>query len=90
MSMKPTSDPADRSNPGSPPESAIRCQQLRPPDAYGAYPRLSDAQVAALGSLDERRTQPGEVLFQEGERNCDFDVSPESRSCDLGTNSAGV
>jgi hypothetical protein len=45
------------------------------PDTYGAYPRLSDAQIAALAALGQRRsTQSAEVLFHEGERNCDFFV----------------
>jgi thioredoxin reductase (NADPH) len=45
------------------------------PDPQGAYPRLSDAQVAALaGQGDRRGTQPGEILFGEGERDCDFYV----------------
>ena len=44
-------------------------------DLQGAYPRLSDAQIAALtGQGDRRRTQPGEILFAEGERDCDFYV----------------
>ena len=45
------------------------------PDSQGAYPRLSDAQIAALtGQGDRRATQPGEILFAEGERDCDFYV----------------
>jgi thioredoxin reductase (NADPH) len=45
------------------------------PDLHGAYPRMDDAQIAALGALGQRRTtQPGEVLFREGDRNCDFFV----------------
>ena len=45
------------------------------PDSQGAYPRLSDAQVAALTGLGHRRvTQAGEILFEEGERDCDFYV----------------
>ncbi len=45
------------------------------PDPQGAYPRLSDAQIAALrGQGDRRGTQPGEILFGEGERDCDFYV----------------
>jgi thioredoxin reductase (NADPH) len=45
------------------------------PDAQGAYPRLNDAQVAVLAGQGVRRgTQPGEVLFGEGERGCDFYV----------------
>jgi thioredoxin reductase (NADPH) len=45
------------------------------PDPQGAYPRLSDAQIATLTSQGDRRgTQPGEILFEEGERDCDFYV----------------
>jgi thioredoxin reductase (NADPH) len=45
------------------------------PDLNGAYPRLSDAQIAALSSLGQRRpARPDEILFAEGDRNCDFFV----------------
>ena len=45
------------------------------PDLQGAYPRLSDAQIDALTALGRRRrTEPGQVLFTEGDRNCDFYV----------------
>jgi len=45
------------------------------PDLQGAYPRLSDAEIAALTSQGDRRgTQQGEILFAEGERDCDFYV----------------
>ena len=45
------------------------------PDLHGAYPRLDDAQIAALSALGQRRaTQPGDILFREGDRNCDFFV----------------
>ena len=45
------------------------------PDLQGAYPRLSGAQIAALAGLGQRRpTQPAEILFAEGDRNCDFFV----------------
>ncbi len=45
------------------------------PDLQGAYPRLSDAQIAALASMGQRRSaQPDEILFAEGDRNCDFFV----------------
>jgi thioredoxin reductase (NADPH) len=45
------------------------------PDLQGAYPRLSDAQIAALaGQGDRRGIEPGETLFGEGERDCDFYV----------------
>jgi thioredoxin reductase (NADPH) len=65
MSTKPTSKPS-LGVPGDITET---------PDPQGAYPRLSDAQVAALtGQGDRRGTQPGEILFGEGERDCDFYV----------------
>ena len=45
------------------------------PDKHGVYPRLDDAQIAALSALGQRRaTQPGDILFREGDRNCDFFV----------------
>jgi len=45
------------------------------PDLHGAYPRLDDARIAALSALGQRRaTQPGDILFREGDRNCDFFV----------------
>jgi thioredoxin reductase (NADPH) len=65
MSTKPTSRPSP-AEPGEVTET---------PDLQGAYPRLSDAQIAALtGQGDRRGTQPGEILFGEGERDCDFYV----------------
>jgi thioredoxin reductase (NADPH) len=43
------------------------------PDTYGAYPRLTQGQLAALGKLGQRRAvPPGGTLFAEGDRNCDF------------------
>jgi thioredoxin reductase (NADPH) len=45
------------------------------PDLEGAYPRLDDAQLAALDRLGQRRqAAPGEVLVQEGDRECAFFV----------------
>ena len=45
------------------------------PDLQGAFPRLSDAQIAALDAQGQRRPiQPGDVLFAEGDRECDFFV----------------
>ena len=47
----------------------------RTPDLQGAFPRLSDAQIAALDAQGQRRpTRPGDVLFAEGDRECDFFV----------------
>ena len=43
------------------------------PDTYGAFPRLDDAQLAALAEFGYEHTiGPGEALFTEGERNADF------------------
>jgi thioredoxin reductase (NADPH) len=40
------------------------------PDTYGAFPRLSDAQIAVLAEHGERRPmREGDVLFREGEVN---------------------
>src|ERR1700733_12104651 len=45
------------------------------PDRYGAFPRLSEAQIEALAAQGYRRgTQRGEVLFREGDPRCDFFV----------------
>src|SRR6201995_2203605 len=45
------------------------------PDLQGAYPRLDDAQLATLAEAGRRRAvQAEEILFREGERNCDFFV----------------
>ena len=47
----------------------------RTPDLQGAFPRLSDAQIAALDAQGQRRPiQPDEVLFAEGDRDCGFFV----------------
>ena len=45
------------------------------PDLQGAFPRLSDAQIAALDAQGQRRPiQPDDVLFAEGDRDCGFFV----------------
>ena len=45
------------------------------PDLQGAFPRLADAQIAALDAQGQRRPiQPGDVLFSEGDRESDFFV----------------
>jgi thioredoxin reductase (NADPH) len=45
------------------------------PDHHGAFPRLSDEQIAALEAYGERRpTKLGEVLFREGDERYDFFV----------------
>ena len=59
----------------SDPSPAVPGDITETPDLQGAYPRLSDAQIAALAAHGDRRgTRPGKVLFREGERDCDFYV----------------
>jgi thioredoxin reductase (NADPH) len=50
------------------------------PDLHGAYPRLTEAQIEALGQSGERRrTRTGETLFREGDRDYDFHVVLEGK-----------
>jgi thioredoxin reductase (NADPH) len=54
------------------------------PDLQGAYPRLSDGQIAALDAQGRRRpTRPGDVLFAEGDRECDFFVVLAGRAASV-------
>jgi thioredoxin reductase (NADPH) len=49
-------------------------------DLYGAFPRLSDRQLALLAEHGERRrTRTDEVLFREGDRSYDFFVVLEGK-----------
>src|SRR5258708_27696227 len=67
MPTKPTPEPCSGHD--------DRLPAAETPDARGAYPGLRDAPVAALAALGRRRSvHPDEVLFHEGERNCDFFV----------------
>jgi len=44
-------------------------------DAAGAFPRLSATQIDTFAGSGERRaTQPGDLLFREGDPQCDFYV----------------
>jgi len=59
--------------PGAVSESAGDIEET--PDLQGAYPRLDDAQLTTLAEAGRRRAvQPEEILFREGERDCDFFV----------------
>jgi thioredoxin reductase (NADPH) len=50
-----------------------RCEET--PDLHGAYPRLTEAQIASLAPHGERRrTTAGEVLFREGDEDYAFHV----------------
>jgi thioredoxin reductase (NADPH) len=51
------------------------------PDLHGGYPRLGDAQIAALEAAGKRRqTEAGDVLFHEGDRaGYDFFVVLDGR-----------
>ena len=50
------------------------------PDHWGAFPRLTAEQIAALSAVGERRqVKAGDVLFREGDGNCDFFVILEGK-----------
>src|SRR5690242_4262220 len=76
MSTKPTHKPSGGAQ-GPEPDTAagVPLPLAETPDTYGAYPRLSEAQIEALAALGQQLgVQPDQVLFREGERNCDFFV----------------
>jgi thioredoxin reductase (NADPH) len=50
-------------------------QLAETPDRYGAFPRLSDAQIETLARRGERQhIEPGELLFRERDKRYDFFV----------------
>src|SRR4051794_20179848 len=50
-------------------------QMKETPDVHGAFPRLSEAQIAALTADGAwQRTAVGDILFREGQTDCDFFV----------------
>jgi thioredoxin reductase (NADPH) len=50
------------------------------PDIDGAFPRLTDGQIAKLADRGERRpTRPGQVLYREGDESPDFYVVLEGK-----------
>lgn len=49
------------------------------PDLYGAFPRLDPQQLGALAANGRRRTQAGEVLYREVDRDCDFYAIAEGK-----------
>src|SRR3954447_6777020 len=60
--------------------SAQREDLLETPDLDGAFPRLSNEQIEALAAYGvRRRTQPGEMLFREGDPESDFFVILEGK-----------
>ena len=59
-------------------------------DIYGAYPRLSDDQIATLEAGGARRTvDTGETLVREGERSDDFFVILSGKVAVTTTDDAG-
>jgi thioredoxin reductase (NADPH) len=59
----------------APADASGQEQLAETPDRYGAFPRLSDAQIETLARHGERqRVEPGEVLFREGDKRYDFFV----------------
>jgi thioredoxin reductase (NADPH) len=60
------------------------------PDLYGAYPRLTDQQLAPLMRVGERRrVRRGDVLYREGDGNCDFFVILEGKVAVVQQSGAG-
>src|SRR4029079_1466849 len=60
------------------------------PDIYGASPRLSDDQIAALEAGGARRTvNTGETLVREGERSDYFFVILSGKVAVITTDDAG-
>lgn len=60
------------------------------PDIYGAYPRLSDDQIATLEAGGARRAvDTGETLVREGERSDDFFVILSGKVAVTTTDDAG-
>jgi thioredoxin reductase (NADPH) len=60
------------------------------PDLYGAFPRLSDEQIAVLMRVGEcRRVRRGDVLHREGDGNCDFFVILEGKVAVVEESEAG-
>jgi len=75
-------------------EAAIDQRESPPlaetPDIYGAYPRLSDDQIAALEAGGARRTvNTGETLVREGERSDYFFVMLSGKVAVTTTDDAG-
>jgi thioredoxin reductase (NADPH) len=64
--------------------------QAETPDIYGAYPRLSDAQIATLEMGGTRRAvDTGETLVREGERSDNFFVVLSGKVAVTTTDDAG-
>jgi thioredoxin reductase (NADPH) len=60
------------------------------PDPYGAFPKLTDEQLAAFESVGRRQAvEPGTVLYREGEGTGDFFVILEGKVAVLEESSAG-
>ncbi|MGQ4365194.1 FAD-dependent oxidoreductase [Streptomyces sp. SAS_272] len=63
--------PGDETRPGAAPVQAEAEESVpfETPDIYGAYPRLTDDQIARLAQQGRQRTvDAGDVLIREGER----------------------
>ncbi|MGP4058680.1 FAD-dependent oxidoreductase [Mycobacterium sp. 4D054] len=59
----------------APTSERVSAELQETPDIYGAYPRLSEMQIATLEAGGERRAvAPGEILVREGTRTDNFYV----------------
>jgi thioredoxin reductase (NADPH) len=60
------------------------------PDPYGAFPSLTDAQLAAFEPVGRhRRVEPGDVLYREGDGSGDFFVILEGKVAVLEESTCG-
>ncbi|MDX6725623.1 MAG: thioredoxin reductase, partial [Baekduia sp.] len=79
MSSSPAPQGADSQAPPDAPETDSAALN-ETPDVYGAYPRLTDQQIAALAAVGvPRQVKPGDVLYREGDGGCEFFVIIEGK-----------
>ena len=72
---RPEGEQSDEGNGGHRRSVTLSSGLTETPDSHGAFPRLGDEQVETLTRVGERRrTQPGEVLYAQGEPTSDFFV----------------
>jgi thioredoxin reductase (NADPH) len=56
-------------------DPTVEVPETETPDVYGAFPRLTDEQIAHLEQHGSKvPTAPGQVLYREGDSTCDFYV----------------
>ena len=70
-----TAGPPGRAVPNGSAASSAYGEIQETPDVYGEFPVLGPRHVSTLAAIGEYRdTQPGDVLYEEGDSQCDFYV----------------